>query len=89
MSKKTDLVSYTLGNYFLRSKIRESKFCEVYMAVDTRYEENAPVEVRVVEMSQGFNIKMLEYDSKVRKEIVKNGGNIDLLRLFIQVHRNI
>ena len=73
MNNKADLVSYTLGTHMLRSKIRQNKFCEVYMAVDTRYEDNPPVEVRVVNMSQGFNIKMLEYEAKVRKEIVKNG----------------
>lgn len=57
----------------MKDEIRASKFCEIYMGVDTRYEENPPIEVRVVDMSQGFNIKMLEYESKVRQELVKNG----------------
>ena len=73
MTKKADLTSYTLNNYLMRGKIRENKFCEVYMGADNRFADNAPVEVRVVDMSQGFNIKMLEYEAKVRKEIVKNG----------------
>lgn len=88
MSKKTKLTSYTLGHYLMKSEYRDNKFCEVYTGSDTRYDENPPVEIKVVDMEQGFNTKMLEYESRVRKELLKNGLFRFNSRLPLQVSRD-
>ena len=75
MSKK-DLQELTLGKYTLRQKARSNKFYDIYLAVDSSKgsDPRQPVEVRVADMSNGFHVKLLEYDNRVRKEMASCGS---------------
>lgn len=73
MNKKGEYFEFVLGKYVLGDKVRTTKYCEVYYARNTNSENESTVEAKIIELSKGFNVKMLEYEVRVRKEILKNG----------------
>lgn len=79
MAKQNEVVEFVIGNYLAKKTSRKCTYCEVYTGID-QTNSKVSVEVKLCPIENGFNVKMLEYEAKIRKEILKNGRIPSLTR---------